>query len=65
MRLSDARLRRHTTKLSYPNHRLPPWTTEDDTRDRSNRLLGELPLTLAPDKYRGSYGRYTNQVYCV
>src|ERR1700722_17090344 len=40
MRLSDARLRRHQTNLIYPNHRLPPWPTEDDTRDRSNRLLG-------------------------
>ena len=27
-------------KLIYPNHRLPPWLTEDATRDRSNRLLG-------------------------
>ena len=39
MRLSDAGLRRRQTKLIYPNHRLPPWSTEDDTRDRSNRLL--------------------------
>ena len=39
MRLSDARLRRRKTKLVYPNHRSPPWLTEDDTRDRSNRLL--------------------------
>jgi len=41
MRLSDARLRRHPTKLLYPDHRLPPWPTEDDTRDRSNRLLDD------------------------
>ena len=39
MRLSDAGLRRHPTKLIYPNHRLPPGLTEDATRDRSNRLL--------------------------
>jgi len=39
MRFSDAWLRRHQAKLLYPNHRLPPWLTEDDTRDRSNRLL--------------------------
>src|ERR1700722_7073819 len=29
IRLSDAGLRRHPTKLIYPNHRLPPWLTED------------------------------------
>src|SRR6202034_4315718 len=39
MRLSDAGLRCRQTKLIYPNHRLPPWLTEDATRDRSNRLL--------------------------
>jgi hypothetical protein len=31
MRLSDAGLRRHQTKLLYPDHRLPPWLTEDAT----------------------------------
>jgi hypothetical protein len=31
MRLNDARLRQRQTKLLYPNHRLPPWLTEDDT----------------------------------
>jgi hypothetical protein len=31
MRLSDARVRRHQTKLIYPDHRLPPWLTENDT----------------------------------
>jgi hypothetical protein len=25
--------------MLYPDHRFPPWTNEDDTRDRSNRLL--------------------------
>src|SRR5579863_6228408 len=39
MRLSDAGLHRRQTKALYPNHRLPPWLTEDATRDRSNRLL--------------------------
>ena len=39
MRLSDAGLHRRRTKALYPNHRLPPWLTEDVTRDRSNRLL--------------------------
>jgi hypothetical protein len=39
MRLSEAGLHQHQTKAFYPNHRLPPWLTEDDTRDRSNRLL--------------------------
>ena len=40
MRLSDAGLHRRRTKALYPNHRFPPWPTEDATRDRSNRLLG-------------------------
>jgi hypothetical protein len=53
MRLSDARLRCRQTKLLYPNHRPPPWLTEDDTRDRSNRLLDvasdlERDLLLVP-----------------
>src|SRR5882672_7657974 len=39
MRLSDSGLRQRQTKALYPNHRLPPWLTEDATRDRSNRLL--------------------------
>jgi hypothetical protein len=42
MRLSDAGLRRRQTELFYPNHRSPPWLTEDATGDRSNRLLGVL-----------------------
>jgi hypothetical protein len=46
MRLSDAGLRQHRTKALYPNHRLPPWLNEDDTRDRSNRLLGDATATL-------------------
>jgi uncharacterized protein len=40
MRLSDAGLHQRPTKALNPNHRLPPWLTEDATRDRSNRLLG-------------------------
>ena len=40
MRLSDAGLRQRRTNLIYPDHRLPPWPTEDAPRDRSNRLLG-------------------------
>src|SRR3984885_12383170 len=47
MRLSDAGLRRRNTKLIYPNHRPPPWLTEDAPRDRSNRLLDYL-ATPAP-----------------
>jgi hypothetical protein len=39
MRLSDAGLRRHPPKPIYLDHRSPPLLTEDDTRDRSNRLL--------------------------
>jgi hypothetical protein len=45
MRLSDAGLRRRQTKLIYPDHLPPPWSTEDATRDRSNRLLEVLALT--------------------
>jgi hypothetical protein len=45
MRLSDAGLHQRQTKALYPNHRLPPWLNEDDTRDRSNRLLGFLTAT--------------------
>jgi hypothetical protein len=41
MRLSDAGLRQRQTKALYPNHRLPPWLTEEASRDRSNRLLDE------------------------
>jgi hypothetical protein len=41
MRLSDAGLHQRQTKALYPNHRLPPWLTEDATRDRSNRLLDD------------------------
>jgi hypothetical protein len=40
MKLSGAGLRQREPKRIYPNHRLPPWLTEDATRDRSNRLLG-------------------------
>ena len=39
IRLSGAGLRQRRTKALYPDHRLPPWPTEDATRDRSNRLL--------------------------
>ena len=46
MRLSDARLRGRKTKLLYFNHRLPPWLTEDATRDRSNRLLDVIRVEL-------------------
>jgi hypothetical protein len=54
MRLSDAGWRCRQTKLLFPNHRSPPWLTEDATRDRSNRLLDyraapapKLPLNSA------------------
>ena len=29
VRLSDAGLRRRQTNALYPDHRLPPWLTED------------------------------------
>jgi hypothetical protein len=44
MRLSDAGLRRTKTKLIYPNHRFPPWPTEDATRD-------SLPLIVGADEH--------------
>jgi hypothetical protein len=47
MKLSDAVMRCGPTKLIYPNHRLPPWLTEDATRDRSNRLLDDITSDLA------------------
>jgi hypothetical protein len=50
--LSDAGLHQRQTKALYPNHRLPPWLTEDATRDRSNRLLGITSSRLAPTLQR-------------
>ncbi len=41
MRLSDAGLRCRQTKAVYLNHRPPPWLSEDEARDRSNRLLAD------------------------
>jgi hypothetical protein len=52
MRLSDAGLHRRQTKVLYPNHRLPPWLTEDATRDRSNRLLGAALSHMYPTNSR-------------
>ena len=48
MRLSDAGLHQRQTKALCPDHRLPPWLTEDARRDRSNRLLGLYPRTRVP-----------------
>ena len=43
MRLSDAGLRQHPTKLIYPNHRLSSLANRRRyPRDRSNRLLDHL-----------------------
>jgi hypothetical protein len=59
--LSDAGMRRRQTEPLYPNLRLPPWLTEDATRDRSNRLLdgcadGKFaPSKMAPEKYSKYY----------
>jgi hypothetical protein len=53
MRLSDARVRQPKTKAVYPDHRSPPWLTEDATRDRSNRLLdGRAPPIIQHVKVR-------------
>ena len=40
MSLSNGRLRCPQTKPIYPDHKPPPWLSEDAARDRSNRLLG-------------------------
>jgi hypothetical protein len=40
MRLSDAGLRCRTTKLIYPDHRIPPWPTEGATPRSLQRWLG-------------------------
>src|ERR1700722_2444092 len=48
IRLSDARLRNRQTKMLFPDHRLPPWLTEDAPRDRSNRLLDIRAATPHP-----------------
>jgi hypothetical protein len=42
MRLSDAGMRCRKTEPIYPDHRFPPWLTEDATGDRSNRWLGAV-----------------------
>jgi hypothetical protein len=39
MKLSDAGLRRHQTKLIHPNHQLSPWLTEGATSRSLERLL--------------------------
>ena len=54
MRLSDAGFRRRRTKLIYPDHRPPPWLTEDAPRDRSNRLLGAGPASHCQSKLAGA-----------
>jgi hypothetical protein len=48
MRLSDAGLHRRQTKALYPKHRPSPRLIENDTRDRSNRLLDDYEPRHAP-----------------
>ena len=57
MRLSDAGLlhQRQTKALIYPNHRLPPWLTEDAAPDRSNRLLDETTM-MSPQRLAAHFG---------
>src|SRR5258708_1645932 len=65
MRLSDAGLRHRQTKMLYPNHRLPPWLTEDTTprslepivRGRTGRrphrpVAGDRVLPTSAPAYR-------------
>ena len=56
MRLSDAGLRRRQTKLIYPNHRFPPWLTEDTTPEivRTDCWALEAPESDANDAVRRS-----------
>jgi hypothetical protein len=46
MRLSDAGMRRRQTKLIYPNHRLPPWLTEDATPRSLEPIVRRLTGTV-------------------
>jgi predicted NAD/FAD-binding protein len=46
MRLSGAGLLQRQTKALYPDHRLSPRLNEEETRDRSKRLLGAIRYTL-------------------
>ena len=64
MTVSDARVRQRQTKLLYLNHRLPPWPTEDATRDRSNLLditrevrVNSLPINIVPHNWPLRYSR--------
>ena len=47
MRLSDAGLRRHQTKLIYPDHRHPPWLTENAT-PRSLEPIVRRTIEVSP-----------------
>src|ERR1700722_18658591 len=42
---SAARLRRRQMKLLYPNHRLPPWPTEDDTLAIARTVMCQIWTT--------------------
>jgi hypothetical protein len=45
MRVSDARLRYRKRKLIYPDHRRPPWLTEDATPRSLEPIVRELTAT--------------------
>jgi hypothetical protein len=49
MRLSDSGLRQRQSEALYPNHRFPPCLNEDETRDRSNRLLDDVGSLFTPN----------------
>jgi len=59
MRLSDAGLRRHPTKLIYLNHRPPPWLTEDATPRSLEPIVSgsstTTPITWPPALVRNRY----------
>src|ERR1700733_2708095 len=66
MRLSDAGMRRRQTKLIYPDHRLPPWLSEDTTPAlaRTDWLdaRAERKRSATPANYK-TYRRRRNKPY--
>jgi len=60
--MNDTRLRCRQSKLFNRHHPPPCYVTEDATRDRSNRLLGNViahhrnELGKVPFKFRRLYG---------
>jgi len=62
MRLSDAGLRRHRTKLIYPNHRPAPWLTQDAT-PRSLEPIVRHPRNIALSALAHSEEHFESNVH--